>query len=128
LRVKVLFDTNALMMPVQFGIDIFRDVEALAGAYDPVTLTDVQEELAGLAHGRGRDAAAAKVGFALSRRCTLESSEHPEIPVDDRIVRYARDNGCIVATNDRGLRKKLLDHQIDVICMREQKRLEILRN
>lgn len=56
----VLFDANALMIPVQFGVDIFTGVEELVGAFEPVTLEDVKDELTGLSRGRGRDAAAAR--------------------------------------------------------------------
>ncbi len=124
---KVLLDANALMIPVQFGIDIFSEIEALVGAYEPVTLEDVTRELAGIASGRGRDAAAARVGIRLAGRCRVETSPHTDVPVDERIVRYAVENGCMVATNDRLLRSALLKRNIDVIYLREKKRLEIIR-
>lgn len=124
---KVLLDANALMIPVQFGIDIFSEIEALLGAYEPVTLEDVTRELAGIASGRGRDAAAARVGIRLAGRCLVEKSPYPDVPVDERIVRYAVENGCMVATNDRLLRSALLKRNIDVIYLREKKKLEIIR-
>ncbi len=115
------------MIPVQFGIDIFSEIEALVGAYEPVTLEDVTRELAGIASGRGRDATAARVGIRLAGRCRVETSPHTDVPVDERIVRYAVENGCMVATNDRLLRSALLKRNIDVIYLREKKRLEIIR-
>ncbi|MDE4908662.1 nucleotide-binding protein [Methanogenium marinum] len=123
----VLFDTNALMIPVQFGVDVFTGVEELVGAFEPVTLEDVKDELAGLSRGRGRDAAAARVGATLAARCSLVKSPYQDVAVDDRIVRYAEEHRCVVVTNDRHLREELLCRHIDVIYLREKKRLEIIR-
>ena len=123
----VLFDANALMIPVQFGVDVFAGVEELVGAFVPVTLVGVNDELVGLSQGQGRNAAAARVGVALASRCRVVRSPHQALPVDDRIVRYAEESGCTVVTNDRRLREKLLHRHIDVIYLREKKRLEIIR-
>jgi len=125
--VLVLFDANALMIPVQFGVDIFTGVEELVGSFEAVTLEGVKDELAGLARGRGRDAAAARVGASLAARCHIVRSPHQDMPVDDRIVRYAEEHHCVVLTNDRRLREELLSRHIDVIYLREKKRLEIIR-
>ena len=123
----VLFDANALMIPVQFGVDIFTGVEELVGEFEPVTLEDVKSELMGLSLGRGRDAAAARVGAMLAARCSVVKSPFQDLTVDDRIVRYAEEHRCVVVTNDRHLRKELLSLHIDVIYLREKKRLEIIR-
>ncbi|KAF1078962.1 PIN domain-containing protein [Methanogenium sp. MK-MG] len=123
----VLFDANALMVPVQFGVDIFTGVEELVGAFEPVTLEDVTDELTGLSRGRGRDAAAARVGVTLAARCRVVRSPHQNLMVDDRIIRYAEEHRCVVVTNDRRLREELLSRHIDVIYLREKKRLEIIR-
>jgi len=45
--VRVLLDANALMMPAQFGVDIFSEIELLIGAYEPVILEDILSELEG---------------------------------------------------------------------------------
>ena len=123
----VLFDANALMIPVQFGVDVFTGVEELIGAFEPVTLEDVKDELTGLSRGRGRDAAAAKVGATLVSRCRVVRSVHQDVTVDERIIRYAEEHHCVVVTNDRGLRGELLSRHIDVIYLREKKRLDIIR-
>lgn len=123
----VLFDANALMIPVQFGVDVFTGVEELVGAFEAVTLEDVKDELAGLARGRGRDAAAARVGVTLTARCRVVRSPHQAVSVDNRIIRYAEEQRCVVVTNDRRLREELLSRHIDVIYLREKKRLDIIR-
>ncbi|WP_317063785.1 type II toxin-antitoxin system VapC family toxin [Methanoculleus caldifontis] len=124
---RVLLDTNALLMPAQFGIDLYDELMALFGDFEPITLEEVIGELQGLARGRGRDAAAARVGLAMARRATVVPSESGAERVDDRVVDYARREGCVVVTNDRGLRNALLHEGIDVVSMRRARTLELLR-
>lgn len=124
---KVLLDTNALMMPVQFGVDVFEEIRWLIGAYEPVTLEDIIRELEGLAMGRGDDATAARVALSLCSRCTIVQNGLQGDTVDERLAVYAEAEGCIVVTNDRKLKKTLLERGIDVITMRKKKKLEIVR-
>jgi len=126
-RVRVLLDTNALLMPAQFGVDLYDELLALFGGFEPITLEEVVGELSGLARGRGRDAAAARVGLALVRRSTVVPSGSTAGSVDNRVIEYARREGCTVVTNDRELRNALLREGVDVVSMRRQKTLELLR-
>ncbi|MFA7198272.1 MAG: PIN domain-containing protein [Methanoculleus sp.] len=124
---RVLLDTNALLMPAQFGIDLYDELMGLFGDFEPITLDEVVGELSGLARGRGRDAAAARVGLAMARRSTVVPSGSAAEHVDDRVIEYARREGCVVVTNDRELRNALLHEGIDVVSMRRAKTLELLR-
>nr|WP_292518459.1 PIN domain-containing protein [Methanoculleus sp.] len=124
---RVLLDTNALLMPAQFGIDLYDELLALFGDFEPVTLEEVVGELSGLARGHGRDAAAARVGLAMARRSTVVPSGSTAERVDDRVIEYARREGCVVVTNDRELRNALLAEGIDVVVMRRQRTLELIR-
>jgi len=126
-RVRILLDTNALLMPAQFGVDLYDELLALFGDFEPITLEEVVGELSGLARGRGRDAAAARVGLALVRRSTVVPSGSTAEGVDNRVIEYARREGCTVVTNDRELRNALLREGVDVVSMRRQKTLELLR-
>jgi rRNA-processing protein FCF1 len=107
--VKILLDANALMIPVQFQIDLFDELRMLLGA-------------------KGRDGAAARHGLVLGEKCTIvESGEFQSESVDAQMIEYAARNGCMVVTNDRRIRNALLTRGISVISMRNQKKLEILR-
>jgi rRNA-processing protein FCF1 len=126
--VKILLDANALMMPVQFQIDIFDELRSLLGAFEPVVLSGVIKELTGLSRAKGRDGAAARHGLALGERCTIvESGDAQAGSVDAQMIEYAARNKCMVVTNDRQVRDALLTRGIGVISMRNQKKLEILR-
>ncbi|WP_292364594.1 MULTISPECIES: PIN domain-containing protein [unclassified Methanoculleus] len=124
---RVLLDTNALLMPAQFGIDLYDELMALFGDFEPITLEEVVGEVSGLARGRGRDAVAARVGLAMARRSKIVPSGSTAERVDDRVIEYARREGCTVVTNDRELRNALLDEGIDVVSMRRERTLELMR-
>jgi rRNA-processing protein FCF1 len=126
--VRVLFDANALMMPAQFSIDLFDELRQLVGAFEPLVLERVAGELEGISSGRGRDAAAARYGLGIARKCTVVRPGEPSgCTVDEQMINYAHENGCLVVTNDRRLRERLLSQGIGVISMRKQKRLELIQ-
>jgi uncharacterized protein len=123
----ILFDTNGLMMASQFTLDVFAEVRGLVGEYHPVILTGVIRELQHLSQGRGNNASAARYALMLSRMCEVISYEEEKTSVDDSIVRYAQETRCIVVTNDRNLRNRLLTNYIDVISLTNKKKLELIR-
>jgi rRNA-processing protein FCF1 len=123
----VLFDANALMMPLEQGVDLFAEVRALVGAYDPVVPTEVRAELAGLARSGGRRGAAARFGLSLAAGCAEEPLGARDGTVDAGIATYARDHDCYVATSDRTLRRALLQDGIPVIALRGPRRITLER-
>jgi rRNA-processing protein FCF1 len=126
-RVRVILDTNALMMPGQFGIDLFEELGRLVGAYDAVTPRSVIRELEKIARGRGKDANAARIGLELSRRHAAVEERPALASVDEEVIRAAEEKGGLVVTNDRGLREALLARGVGVVSMRKQRVLEIIR-
>ena len=124
---KVLLDTNAFLLPVQFGIDLVRELEGIFGACELLTLEGVVRELQGIGSGHGRDASAARVGLDLVRRCTVLPSPGSTSDVDRDVIRVAEDAGCVVVTNDRAVQRSLLGKGLGVVFLRNRKRLEFIR-
>jgi rRNA-processing protein FCF1 len=124
--VKVLLDTNALTLPVQFKIDLFGELGRLLGSFEPLVLKESLQELERLANGRGKDAAAAQVGIALSERCTIMESDPMPGTVDEKIVRFAKRSRAAVVTNDAALKEILKEQGIQVISMRRMRTLEMV--
>jgi len=126
--VRVLLDANALMMPAQFKIDLFGEIQELVGDFEPIVLRSVVQELGGLTRTKGRNGPAARYGLALAKKCTVaDSDEALPLPVDEQVITYATHHDCMVVTNDRRVREALLKRGIGVISMRKQKKLEVLR-
>ncbi len=124
---RVLFDANALMMPLEQGVDLFSEVQALVGAFDPVVPTEVRAELAGVARQQGRRGAAARFGLSLAARCAEVPLGGGERTVDAGISAYARNHDCLVATSDRELRRSLLRDGVPVIALRGPRRVTLER-
>jgi rRNA-processing protein FCF1 len=122
----VLLDTNALMMPFQFRIELMDELRRLFGRVTPAVTSGVVEEIRHLADGHGKEAAAARVGMKLLDSCTVMDPGVHEC-VDEEIAACAQGGGCPVVTNDRELRGILLSRGITVVSLRNRQKLEILR-
>lgn len=119
---KVIIDTNGLMIPVQFKVDIFTELQRL-GYNEFIVPQAVVNELNTLAKkSRGADKTAAKVAMALARRCEIVDATGV---ADDVIVELASNLGIAVLTNDIELKGRLLRKGITVIYLRQKGRLEI---
>lgn len=120
---KVIIDTNALMIPVQFNVDIFNELHRIGFDHFIVPLAVLTELDRLVTLARGQDRIAAKVGKSLAQRCEVVPLEGH---ADDIIVSLAQDTGAAVLTNDIGLKKRLLEMGIRVISLRQKTRLELL--
>lgn len=122
-RVKVLLDTNALMVPGQFGLDVFEELERLGyhRFLVPRPVLREIEALAGLADSR-RDRTAAGIGLKLASGCELVEASGE---ADDVLVGLALETGAAVFTNDKELKKKLSTRGVTVIHLRQRRYLEI---
>jgi len=126
--VKVLLDSNFLFIPVQFKVDIFREMERLlVTRVKPILPSPVYEEVRSLAlGGSSKISRQATLALKLAERCeVLETDRRPEETVDDYILRVARSLGCVVATADGELRKRLRAINIPVIYLRNKSYLAV---
>jgi len=118
---KVIIDTNGLMIPVQFGVDIFTELQRM-GYNEFIVPSAVVDELNVLIKRyRGEQKAASKVALSLCKRCSI--MEKSGI-ADDVIVELASELKLPVLTNDIGLQKRLEEHKIPIIRLRQKNRLE----
>jgi rRNA-processing protein FCF1 len=121
-------DSNIFFVPAKFRIDIFREMQKLlATKVEPIILLPVLEELKKV-YRLGGLKLKKQVSLALEfvKQCKIMDAELLEgESIDDYIVRVAKNLNCIVATNDRNLRKKLRDINIPVIYVREKSHLVV---
>jgi len=122
-RPIVAVDTNMLLVPFQFGIDIFSEIRRLVPNARIVVLKGTIRELDKIA----------KQGVKEKKYVTLAKKlldiNRAEIidrdgPVDSELVRLAKE-GAIIATNDRELKRRVWEAGGRVIAMREMNRLEL---
>ena len=124
-----MLDTNFLLIPAQFGVDIFQEFDRLVTQkFELLIINDVIEELNELATISIKRKKEVQIAFELAKRCKILETNIPEVKLDDTddaIFHHAVSKKWIVATNDRKLRKKLRTHQIPVIYLRKKAFLAI---
>lgn len=132
-KTVVLLDTNILLIPGQFRVDIFAEIERIIEEpYELAVYRGTLEELQRIMErGRGRSHAAARLGKALlaARKVrTLEKRKGPSetlLNTDRFIADFAARNACVVATLDRELQKKILEQGGRCIALRGKDHLVI---
>jgi rRNA-processing protein FCF1 len=125
---RIILDANALLIPVQFNIDIFEELKNLLNRnFEPVVLSPTRQELERISvEGSPEMRKKARYALGLAEKCTfLEAQQGKETPTDDLIVQVASKNKYAVFTNDRQLRNRLRDINVPVIYLRQKSRLEI---
>jgi hypothetical protein len=124
---KIILDSNAFFVPLQFKIDIVEELKTLLNMrHELVLLSPVKQELERLVNeGSPQTRKNAVYALKLAEKCELVNAEDDETPVDDVIMEAARKGDCAVFTNDKQLRKKLRDINVPVIYVRQKSRLNL---
>jgi uncharacterized protein len=125
---KVIADSNALFVPLQFKIDIFNELtRVLNRNFDLILLSPVKRELEMLAEKSSpKTRKNAVFALTLAEKCKyVKVPEKPKELTDDAIARIAMQWKAPVFTNDKLLKKRLRDISLPVIYLREKSRLEI---
>lgn len=123
--IKVLLDTNFLLLPFQRRIDIFEEIKHLVeGQVEFLILPQILDELKILEDtGTAKERHAVKVSRQLiARHCHLLKISNTPIEgldADSALLRYAQETGAIVGTNDRELRQNLVKQGSRAIFLRK---------
>ena len=137
---RVLLDTNMLLVPGQFKVDIFSEIERLMDEpYELVVVDGTLKELERIqASGSGEDKRAARLGLMLlehqrardapalaAGKCKgLKTIPGSVAYVDDAIFAIAEDD-TLVATNDGDLKRRLLERGVRVIFLKQRQYLAL---
>ena len=125
---RIIVDSNALFVPLQFKIDIFAELQRVLNRnFELILLSPVKHELEMLqTKSSPKTRKNVTVALSLAEKCTyVKVPENLKEPTDDAIVRIAKQGNAPVFTNDKLLKKKLRDISTPVIYVREKSRLEI---
>jgi rRNA-processing protein FCF1 len=125
--IKVILDSNFLMIPFQFKIDIFQEIEyLLQKKVDFVVPSAVKSELTGISSRGGEGAPEASLALQLASRCrVVDVTLEPQETVDDAILKASQKLGAVVATTDIELKKRLRAINVPVVYLREKSKLEV---
>lgn len=124
---RVVFDANFLLTPFQLKVDIFGGIESLIGRFEPIILSTTIEELKRLSmRGSEKTRRYAQSALELAKRCkVIEVRAEPGESYDDIIVRIAKEERLIVATNDSNLRRRLRESGVPTIFLRQRAHLQV---
>jgi rRNA-processing protein FCF1 len=126
---KILFDTNFLLIPLRFGVDIFEEAErALNQPPEYYVTRSVLREIAQLKQG-ATPSFVKELSFAekIAERCSVLDIEVEDgETVDESILRTAGEKRFIVGTTDAELRKKLREAGVKVLVLRQKRYLELM--
>ena len=124
---KIVLDTNFLLIPGQFKVDIFSELQRICHFnYELCIYEGSMDELKNITKaGSGRDKSAAKLALQLIKAKNIKIIKSDEKYIDLAILDNAgRDS--IIATQDIQLKKKLLEKGSSVVILRQKKYLRLV--
>ena len=128
---KILLDTNFLLRTFQFKVDIFSEIERICNFnYKLYVLDKTVDELKYIIEKqKGKHKEAAKIGLQLLKIKKIEiiktdSSEK----TDDIIVEYAYKKDYWVETQDKDLKRKLINQGTTTIILKQKKMLAVVND
>jgi rRNA-processing protein FCF1 len=120
---KVILDSNALFVPLEFRIDIDEKLrELLKTPFELILLSPIVKEIRKIAHN-GSPSERKKAAFALNlakKYKVVKVENESETSTDDLILKTANEWKSPVFTNDKLLRKRLRDINVPVIYVRQK--------
>ena len=119
----IIIDTNFLLIPAQFGIDVFLETEQLLEKrVEYLILESVVNEIRMKLNDKGF-----KIAAEFVKRCRLIEVDisMKGLSVDEQLLEYAALVNGVLATNDRDLREKARTRGIPVVFLRGKKRIDL---
>ena len=128
---KVLLDTNFLLIPYQFRVDIFSQIDrVLTARYGLFVLDKTVDELKKIVkEQKGKDRDAARIALKLIAIKNLEIIKTTGgVMTDDAILEISSKSDFIVATQDKDLKRRLINQGTTLIILRQKKKVEIVND
>lgn len=122
---KIIIDTNFLMIPYKFRVDIFSEFDKICSFnYRLFVIEKTIDELRNIVQKQpGKNKKAAEFALKLIGLKNIGKIASKDMDVDSAILKMA-DKDAVVATQDGFLKKQLLEKGASVIWMRQKKYLQ----
>ncbi len=123
MKTKVLLDTNFILIPAKFKVDIYEEIKRIMDVpYELYVLDKSLSELENIIRTqKGREKAFARLGKAILKAKKPKTLKTTSMDYVDSIILGLE--GFIVATNDKELRAKLKKKGVRTITLRQKKYL-----
>ncbi len=121
---RIILDTNFLLIPIQFKVDIFTEIDRIClFPYKLYIVDKTIDELKKIVEKqKGKHKFAAKIALQLVKKKNISKIKTKEGHVDDLILDVL-DKDSILATQDAIFRKRAVKKGIKVIVLRAKKYL-----
>ena len=120
---KIVFDTNFCMVPFEFKVDVIDELNRIMPEKFEILIPNlVIQELQKIANGTGKRAIAARSALEFVKDFKKVEVEKRG-SVDRSIVLYAKENGYILATQDKEMKRLAKSLGVPTITMRQKKYL-----
>jgi uncharacterized protein len=130
--IKIYLDTNFLLIPIQFKVDIFTEIERICDFPKEIfVLSQSIDELKKIVEKqKGKDREAAKIAIQIIERRVKQKSLNitafsKETGVDDILVELA-DKDTIIATQDKELKRRIKEKGGKIIILKSKKYLQLM--
>lgn len=125
---KIIIDTNFLMLPIQFRVDIFSEIDRICNFSYKLYIFDKSiDELNNIIKNqpqKHKKAAQFALKMVKLKNIGIIKSEKKNVDV---LILNNLSKDTIVATQDSSLKKKLLEKGASVIILRQKKYLQLAR-
>ena len=125
---RIILDTNFLMIPYKFRVDIFSEVNRICDFnYELYIFESSIGELRNIAENQsGIDKKAAQFALKLVKLKNIGIIKSGETDVDELMLDSVN-NDTIMATQDIQLKRQLLEKGASVIMLRQKKYLQLIK-
>ena len=126
---RIIIDTNFLLMPYQFKVDIFSEINRLMmESYKLCIINTTITELKKIIETqKGKHRRAAMLGLMILSQKNIAKIKAKKPKVDDSILAEAGKNkDCIVATQDAELKKRLRKKGVPLIVLKSKSHLALI--
>ena len=130
MKTKIILDTNFLLIPGQFKVDIFSEIDRICNfRYELVVVPETIVELKNIisiGKNSNKDKMAAKLALLLLKKYKVRiiKNYRKVFKRADEAILQIVDKNSVVATQDRGLKKRLKDKTSRYIVLRQKQYLK----
>lgn len=121
---QIILDTNFLMIPAQFGVDIFDEIRnKMDTQYELYVLSGTLRELDIIIEkDKNKHKTEARIAKKLIESKNIKILDSAD-DVDDELVRLSKNDNTIIATQDKELKKRIEGKKI---VLRQKKYIDLV--
>ena len=128
---KIILDTNFLLIPGTLNIDVFSQIKEAVPKAKLYVVDETITELEKITQDKKqktkhRDAAKLALQFINKFNIRILSSKTTSFKnVDELILKIAKKEGFAVATQDQGLKRELRENNVQILILRQKKHIKL---